>query len=192
MSRKHKMVCTTLNKIDHFNILASTITGYVSISAFSSLVGIPIGITSSAKRLKVCEIAAGSKKFKSIIKKKKKRHDKIALLAKFKLNSIEVLMTQALSILLISHDESVLINKVHQRLYSIYKAMLSFCLQCRKNTWSKNTKIARTKNGRILLLSKCEKWKWKCIKQQKASGLLSILGIKTPINKIPLLSPLLF
>ena len=86
---------------------------------FFSLVGIPVGITSSAIRLKVCEIAAGSKKYKSIIKKKKKRHDKIALLAKFKLNSIEVLMTKALTILLISHDESVLINKVHQRLYSI-------------------------------------------------------------------------
>ena len=120
MSRKHKMVCTTLNYIDHFIILASTITGYVSISAFFSLVGIPVGITSSAIRLKVCEIAARSKKYKSIIKKKKKRHHKTALLAKFKLNRIEVLMTKTLSILLISHDESVLINKVHQRLYLLY------------------------------------------------------------------------
>ena len=47
MSKKHKKVCTTLNYIDHFLILASTITGCISISAFSSFVGIPIGITSS-------------------------------------------------------------------------------------------------------------------------------------------------
>ena len=32
--------------------------------------------------------------------------------------------------------------------------MLSYCLKCRKNTESKNTKIARTKNGRIILLSR--------------------------------------
>ena len=44
MSRKHKTICTTLNYIEHFLILASTITGCISISAFASLVGIPIGI----------------------------------------------------------------------------------------------------------------------------------------------------
>ena len=48
MSRKHKKVCTTLNYIEHFLILASTITECVSISAFASLLGIVIGNTSSA------------------------------------------------------------------------------------------------------------------------------------------------
>ena len=48
MSRKHKKVCTTLNYIEHFLILASAITGCISISVFASLLGIPIGITSSA------------------------------------------------------------------------------------------------------------------------------------------------
>ena len=42
MSKKHKKVCTTLNYIEHFLILGSTIIGCVSISAFASLVGIPI------------------------------------------------------------------------------------------------------------------------------------------------------
>ena len=93
MSKKHKKVCITLNYIEHFLILASTITGCISISAFSSLIGIPIGITSSAVRLKNCAIAAGIKKYKSIIKKKKKKHDKIILLAKSKLKSIEVLIS---------------------------------------------------------------------------------------------------
>ena len=93
MSKKHKKVCVTLNYIEHFLILASTITGCISISAFSSLIGIPIGITSSAVGLKNCAIAAGIKKYKSIIKKKKKKHDKIILLAKSKLKSIEVLIS---------------------------------------------------------------------------------------------------
>ena len=43
--------------------------------AFASLVGIPLGIMSSAGGLKVCVISAGVKKYKSIIKKKKKKHD---------------------------------------------------------------------------------------------------------------------
>ena len=52
------MVCATLNYIEHFLILASTITGCISISASASLLGIPIGITSSSIGLKICAIAA--------------------------------------------------------------------------------------------------------------------------------------
>ena len=52
---------------------------YFSISAFVSLLGIPIGITSSAMELKICRIAAEIKKNKSIIPKNKKKHDKIEI-----------------------------------------------------------------------------------------------------------------
>ena len=64
MSKKHKKVCTSLKYIEHFLILASTITGYwmYSITAFTSLTDIPIGITSSAIGLKTCVITAGIKK----------------------------------------------------------------------------------------------------------------------------------
>ena len=62
ISKKHKKVCTTLNYIEYFLILDSAITGCVSISAFASLVGTPIGITSSAIGLKICAITAGIKK----------------------------------------------------------------------------------------------------------------------------------
>ena len=48
MSKTHKKVYTTLYYIEHFIILASTITGCISISAFASLIVIPIGIMSSA------------------------------------------------------------------------------------------------------------------------------------------------
>ena len=72
--------------------------------------------------------------------------------------------------------------------------MLLYCLRC-EEIQSKNPKVARTKNRRIMLLSKCavcDSIKSKFIKQQEASGLLSGLGIKTPLNKITLLGPLLF
>ena len=73
--------------------------------------------------------------------------------------------------------------------------MLWYLLKCRKNTESKNTKVVRTKNGRIMLLSKCalcDRIKSKLVKEQEASGLLSSLEKKTTLNKIPLLGPLLF
>ena len=112
MSRKHKKVCKPLNYIEHFLSLASTITGCISISAFAFLLGIPIGITSSTIGLKTCAIAAGFKRFKSIIKKKKKKHDKIVLLAKFKLNNLKVLIFKALISSNNSHDELISINNV--------------------------------------------------------------------------------
>ena len=89
MSKKHKKVCTTLNYIEHFLILASTITGCISIPAFTSVISIAIGITSSAIGLKICAITERIKKYKSIIKKEKKNHDKLVLLAN-PLKSIEV------------------------------------------------------------------------------------------------------
>ena len=76
--------------------------------------------------------------------------------------------------------------------------MLSyFCLKREKDTESKHPhpKDARKQNGRIMLLSKfavCNSTKSKFIKEWEASGLLSRLGINTPLIKIPLLGPLLF
>ena len=112
MSRKHKKVCTSLNFIEHFLILASTITRCISISAFTSLIYIPIEITSSAIGLKVCTKIAGIKTCKSIINKKKNKHDKIVLLAKSKLKCIELLISKTFIDSVISHDEFVLINDV--------------------------------------------------------------------------------
>ena len=60
MSKRHKNVCTTLNYVKHFLIVASTITGCVLISVFVFLLGIPIEITSSTIGLKICAITAGN------------------------------------------------------------------------------------------------------------------------------------
>ena len=106
------MACISLNFIVHFPILAFAITGCISISVFASLLDIPTEITSSAIGIKICVIAAGIKKYKSVIKKKKRKHDKIVLLAKSKLNSIEVLISKGITNSNIRHDEFVLINNV--------------------------------------------------------------------------------
>ena len=72
MNRKDINVCATINYVEHFHILAPKIIGYILISAFSPLIGIHIGITNSVIGLKICATAAGIKKYKSIIKRKKK------------------------------------------------------------------------------------------------------------------------
>ena len=73
--------------------------------------------------------------------------------------------------------------------------MVLYCLKCRKNAKSENPKVAKTRNGRIMLLSKFAVWdskKSKFIKEKDASGLLSSLGIKTPLSKVRLVGPFLF
>ena len=73
--------------------------------------------------------------------------------------------------------------------------MLSCCLKCRKYTESINPKVSKTTNGKTMILSKCAicgSKKSKFIKEQQAKGLLSNLGIRTPLNKISLLGDILF
>ena len=73
--------------------------------------------------------------------------------------------------------------------------MLSYCLKCKKNTESINPKVSKTANGKTMILSicaVCNGKKSKFIKEQQAKGLLSNLGIRTPLNKIPLFGDILF
>ena len=112
MSEKYKETCKYLNYSDRLFILASTITGSVPISAFSSTVCVSWGITSSAVGIKFITITAAIKKYKSFIKKKKKNHDKIVFLGKDKLNTIEVLISKALVESYISHDKFVSVNNI--------------------------------------------------------------------------------
>ena len=73
--------------------------------------------------------------------------------------------------------------------------MLSYCLKCKKNTESINPKFSKATNGKTMILSKCAicgSKKLKFIKEQQAKRLLINLGIRTPLNKIPLLGDILF
>ena len=73
--------------------------------------------------------------------------------------------------------------------------MSSYCLKCKRNTESINPRVSETTNGKTMMLSKCAisgSKKSKFIKKQEAKGLLSNLGIRTPLSKIPLLGDILF
>ena len=73
--------------------------------------------------------------------------------------------------------------------------MKSYCLKCRKDTENINPKVLKTSNNRIMVLSKCAicgSKKSRFIKNQEAKGLLSNLGIKTPLSKVLILGDVLF
>ena len=73
--------------------------------------------------------------------------------------------------------------------------MESYCLKCKKHTENINPQVSSTSNGRVTILSKCALYgskKSKFINKQEAKGLLSKLGIKTPLSKIPTLGDILF
>ena len=114
MREKYKEICKYLNYVENLLILVSTITGCVSIfiSIFASLVDINVVITSSSVGINIREITVGIKKYKSMIKKKKKKPDKMALLGKDKLSTIEVLIYKSIIDPYISHNESVSVNNV--------------------------------------------------------------------------------
>ena len=67
-------------------------------------------------------------------------------------------------------------------------------LKCRKETESINPRVSNTSNGKTMILSKCAicgSKKSRFIKNQEAKGLLSKLGLRTPLNKVPLLGDFL-
>ena len=73
--------------------------------------------------------------------------------------------------------------------------MKSYCLKCRKDTENVNSRVSKTRNNRTIVLSKCAKCgskKSRFIKNQEAKGLLSNLGIRTPLSKVPILGDILF
>ena len=75
----------------------------------------------------------------------------------------------------------------------MYK-MKSYCLNCRKDTENINSRASNTSNGRTMILSKCAicgSKKSRFIKNQEAKGILSNLGVKTPLSKVPLLVDIL-
>ena len=73
--------------------------------------------------------------------------------------------------------------------------MLTYCLKCKRNTKNIDSKMVKTKNGRLVLSSKCaicNSKKSRFMKEQEAKGLLSNLGIRTLLSKIPILGDVLF
>ena len=161
MSEKYIKTCKYSNYVDHLPILASTVTGCISISSFAWLIAIPVGVTSSAVGIEISTITAGIKKCKSIIKKKKK-HDKIVLLGNDKLNTIEVLISKALIDSYISHDEFV----------SVYNVLREF-----------NEMREEIKNIEASVEYRTSK-RWKNIVSVEKNILLAKIQVSEKLNKI--------
>ena len=73
--------------------------------------------------------------------------------------------------------------------------MKTYCVKCRKETENINPRVLKTSNGRTMILSKCaicSSKKSRFIKNQEAKGLLSHLGIRTSLSKVPILGDILF
>ena len=73
--------------------------------------------------------------------------------------------------------------------------MKSYSLKCTKNTENINPRVSKISNGKTMVLSKCaicDSKKSRFIKNQEAKGLLSNLGIRTPLSKVPILGDILF
>ena len=175
----------------------------------------PVGYASASLTLNF-SIAKGIIKilFK-ITRNKKKKHDNILMLAKSKLSSIEILISKALNDVNKSHKEFTIIlnerDKYDRMKYKItnenenkilfescmylWIKMESYSLKCKKYTKDINPQVSSTSNGKLMILSQCaicNSNKSKFINKQEAKGLLSKLGIKTPLGKIPILGDILF
>ena len=104
-------MCRALHYFEHF-LFFSAVSVYVSTYGFASLVGVLVGVASSAIGLQSCALTAGIKKYKSIIKKKRKNHNNIVLSAKSKLYTIQFLISKVSIHSHINHDEFALVNNV--------------------------------------------------------------------------------
>ena len=114
-SKKLNKYVTTFDYIDKSLIVLSPTSSGVSIISFSSIIGAPIGIASASLTLIFSLATRIIKKLLDITRNKKKKHDKILILAKSKLNSIETLIHQALIDLGINHEESIRILKKNDK-----------------------------------------------------------------------------
>ena len=110
-SKKLSTYVAAFDYIDKILIVLSATTGGVSICSFTSIVGAPVGIASASFTLIFSLTTGIVKKLLSITRNKKKKHNKILMLAKSKLNSIETLISQALIDMEISHEEFITILK---------------------------------------------------------------------------------
>ena len=106
---------TVFDYIDKILITLNATTGGISIISFTTAIGAPVGKVSASFTLIFSLTTGIIKKLLNITKNKKKKHNKILMLAKSKLNSIESLISQALNDMEISHKEFVIILKEKDR-----------------------------------------------------------------------------
>ena len=165
-SEKLSKYVAAFDYIDKILIVLIATTGGVSITSFASILGAPVGIASASFTL-ISSLKAGIIKILlSIARNKKKKRDKILMLAKSKLNSIETLISQAPSDMEISHKELIVTFKEKDK----YEKMkenernVSEKLIRRKN-WKYETKQCKFKNEFVNMWLVKKYWKFALLKK---------------------------
>ena len=134
----NKYICC-FDYIDKILIVLSATSGGISIISFTSVIGVPAGLASASFALVFSLTTGIIKKLLKVTRKKKKKHNKIVMLAKSKLNSTETLMSQALIDLDINHEEfKTIVNE--QEKYEKMKENI-------RNTESKDELIENSKEN---------------------------------------------
>ena len=157
-SKKLNKYVTTFDYIDKILIILSAASSGVSIISFTSIIGAPVGIASASLTLIFSLTTGIVKKLLNITRNKKKKHDKILMLAKSKLNSIETLISQALIDMDISHEEFVTILKEKDK-YEKMKENLRNENEEYKIMKLSSIKSKIKKNSEILLNTLCNEEK---------------------------------
>ena len=124
-SKKLNKYVADFDYIDKILIVLSAKSSRVSIISFTAIVGTPVGIASASLTLIFSLTTGIVKKLLNITRNKKKKHDKILMLAKSKLNSIETFISQALIDMNISHEEFFPILKEKEKYEKIKENLRS-------------------------------------------------------------------
>ena len=109
MSKRLSKYITSFDYFDRSLIVLSVTTGSISIASFATVIGAPVGMMSASFSLAFSITTGFVKKFLKTIRNKKKKHNKIVMLARSKLNSIESKISEALRNNEISHDIMIIL-----------------------------------------------------------------------------------
>ena len=111
MSKRLSKYIASFDYFDKSLIVLSVTTGSISIASFATVIGAPVGMMSASCSLAFSITTGFVKKFLKTIRNKKKKHNKIVMLARSKLNSIESKISEALINNEISHKDFMTIIK---------------------------------------------------------------------------------
>ena len=109
MSKKLSKYISFSDYFDRFLIVLSVTSGSISIASFATVIGVPMRITSASLSLAFSLCTGFVKKSLKATRNKKKKHNKIVMLARDKSNSIESKISEALIDIQISHEDFITI-----------------------------------------------------------------------------------
>ena len=171
MSKRLSKYIASFDYVDKSLIVLSVTTDSISIASFATVIGALVGMESAIFSLGF-SISTGIVKNCQKQQEIRKKHNKIVILARSKLCSIESKISEALTNNEISHEDFMTIINEEKKYY---------CLKCRKDTENINPRVSNISNGKTMILSKCSIWgskKSRFIKNQEENGLLSNLVLE--------------